>query len=100
VSVALGVLVLVPSLALLFTFVLRGRFDPGRDAVPPGGADATAAPLHPRLGAAAVAAFALGSVLMVFVREPWARVLAVLLLFAFVFAGLIALAPAALARRD
>ncbi len=56
VSVGFGMLILLPSLALLFRLVLSGRFDPGKESpgAPAGGADG-AAPAIPVAAVAAVA---------------------------------------------
>jgi cytochrome bd ubiquinol oxidase subunit II len=50
VSIAVGAVVLVPSLALLYGLVLRGRLDPGPVTAPPPPDPGGAAPRGPRLG--------------------------------------------------
>jgi cytochrome d ubiquinol oxidase subunit II len=96
VSVAIGAVVLVPSLALLFGLVLRGRFDPGREEAsaagrPPASAGAS---MQSGLGVIAAVCLAIGSGLMVFVDTSWARIVGVFALLVFVFAGFVALAAA------
>ena len=47
VSIAVGLMILIPSLALLYGLVLGGRFDPGADRVDSGGAAAPSRGLLP-----------------------------------------------------
>jgi cytochrome bd ubiquinol oxidase subunit II len=75
VAVALGTLVVAPSLALLFTLVLRGRF--GGDAPGEGERESAfatpsrrAAPLHVR-GSVALASLLAGVVLLAFTDSGW-----------------------------
>jgi hypothetical protein len=102
IAVACGSVVLIPSLALLFTLFLRGRLDTpehhaaGESPVAPAGAATTEAPakdaaIHPaaaakaslgtgmrvRLGAAAVVGLVAGTGLLVFTDAPWTHVLGV-----------------------
>ena len=102
IAVACGSVVLIPSLALLFTLFLRGRLDTpehhaaGESPVAPAGAATTGAPaedavIHPaaaakvslgpgvrmRLGAAAVVGLLAGTGLLVFTDAPWTHVLGV-----------------------
>jgi cytochrome d ubiquinol oxidase subunit II len=84
VALAIGAVVLLPSLALLFSLVLRGRFDTERDSAE--------SPPSPRLRTlpylpAALACLVVGLVLMVPLESPWGRILGVPLLFAFVVLG-------------
>lgn len=101
VSLAIGAVILVPSLALLFSLVLRGRFDEAPAAsggtAPVGGA--WAFPLLP----AAAACLGLGLVATVGVSASWGRIVGVPALFAFVVLGFLWLASSAVAatpRRD
>lgn len=101
IAVACGSVVLVPSLALLFTLFLRGRLDapgqPGPAGPPagtagpaasqagapgaPGGGAAAVPPGRPgagrRLGAAAVAGLLAGTGLLVFTDAAWTQALGV-----------------------
>jgi cytochrome d ubiquinol oxidase subunit II len=92
VGVAIGAVVLVPSLALLFGLFLRGRFD--EDAVEPALAASPARPpaVNPRLGAAAAACLAVGGTLTFFFETSWAHIIGVSALLAFVGLGFVALA--------
>jgi cytochrome bd ubiquinol oxidase subunit II len=92
-SIVIGALLLLPSLALLFGLVLRGRFDAPVEAettppdrTPPGDGFPT------RLVASAVGLLAIGSGLMLAFEEPWARIAGVIALFAFVGTAFVALA--------
>ena len=89
VGLAIGAIVLVPSLALLFGLVLRGRFDPGT----------TAATAHRRVTApnvpllpAAVGCLVVGTLLSASLDSPWGRILGVPLLFGFLVLGFLWLA--------
>jgi cytochrome d ubiquinol oxidase subunit II len=78
VAVAAGSIVLVPSLLLLFSLFLHGRFDP-RASTPPTAAGPI---LRPTTGRAASAAVALvggvaGTGLLVFADDGWAKALGV-----------------------
>jgi cytochrome bd ubiquinol oxidase subunit II len=88
ISIAGGLVILVPSLLLLYGLVLRGRFDEG--AAPPG-----KGPPHPRRSlrppvAVALALLAIGSPL-VFLTEGVTLAIGVLALVAFVVTGALAL---------
>jgi cytochrome bd ubiquinol oxidase subunit II len=93
VSIVVGALLLVPSLALLFTLVLRGRFDTLIEAetIPPDGTP-PADGFPTRHVASAGALLAIGSGLMLVFDEPWARIVGVVALFAFVGTAFVALA--------
>ena len=92
VGVAIGAVVLVPSLVLLFSLFLRGRFDPHAVApAPPSPAPPRRAALHPRLAAAAFACFAVGAVLTFVFETAWAHVVGITGLLAFVGIGFVAL---------
>ena len=93
VGVAIGALLLVPSLVLLFRLFLRGRFDP--HAVEP--EVASTAPeregtFPPQVGAAAAACLAVGGTLLFFFESAWAHIVGVMSLFGFVGLGFVALA--------
>ena len=95
VGVALGALILIPSLALLFRLVLHGRFD--EQAAARGSDRATLAERRPRLSLLAIAAVAgaFGLPLtLVFDGGPLLAV-GVLGLLAFVALGAVALGAAA-----
>jgi cytochrome bd ubiquinol oxidase subunit II len=95
VGVALGAVILIPSLALLFGLVLHGRFDEQAAARSSDGA--TFAPRHPRLSLMAMAAVAgaVGfSLTLVFDGGPFLA-FGVLGLLTFVALGAVALGAAA-----
>jgi cytochrome bd ubiquinol oxidase subunit II len=93
VGVAIGAIVLVPSLVLLFGLVLRGRFDPhvveSKAASP---LAARAAGKERLLGVAAGVCLALGGTLTFFFETSWAHIVGVSALLAFVGLGFVALA--------
>jgi cytochrome bd ubiquinol oxidase subunit II len=86
VTVAVGLVVLVPSLLLLFTLHLRGRFDPGEEPgrlvpVDPGGAGVRQRRV---LGTVfAVACLVVGAALLVFADPGWAHAVGIAGLLAF-----------------
>jgi cytochrome bd ubiquinol oxidase subunit II len=86
VSLAIGAVVLIPSLALLFGLVLRGRFDrevEGGDAAVPANPRERSFPLVPL----ALACLVVGVLLDVPLDSRWGRILGIPLLFAFVVLG-------------
>ena len=89
VGVALGALLLVPSLALLFGLLLKGRFDAPEVEDSPA---RTTPRVRPELLAVAGAALAVGSVFLFFFDSGWAHAVGVVALFVFVAAGFVALA--------
>jgi cytochrome bd ubiquinol oxidase subunit II len=93
VSIVIGALLLLPSLALLFGLVLRGRFDAPVEAetIPP---DRTppADGFPTRVVASAVGLLAIGSGMMLVFDDPWARIAGVVALFAFVGTAFVAFA--------
>jgi cytochrome d ubiquinol oxidase subunit II len=100
VSIALGAVLLVPSLALLFGLVLRGRFDAA-----PGPARLAAVPPHRASGrggrrvlaVVAVACLAAGGGLLVGFDSPGPNIAGALLLLGSVAAAFVVLAPSGLA---
>jgi cytochrome d ubiquinol oxidase subunit II len=90
VSVALGALLLVPSLALLFGLVLKGRFD----AAPVEAAALATKRVRsrPELALAAAVSLLVGGVFLVFFESGWAHVVGVVGLFGFLALGFVALA--------
>jgi cytochrome bd ubiquinol oxidase subunit II len=93
VGVAIGAIVLVPSLALLFGLVLRGRFDPKVVEPEATSALATGAAGRERLlGLAAGVCLAVGGTLTFFFETSWAHIIGVSALLAFVGLGFVALA--------
>jgi cytochrome d ubiquinol oxidase subunit II len=100
VSIALGAVLLVPSLALLFGLVLRGRFDAA-----PGPARLAAVPPHRASGrggrrvlaVVAVACLAAGGGLLVGFDSPGPNIAGALLLLGSVAAAFVVLAPSVLA---
>jgi cytochrome bd ubiquinol oxidase subunit II len=104
VAVGLGLVVLVPALALLFGLKLTGRFD--ADAVAP---EAGAVPVEtaepegvPRIALAAGGFLVVGTVLMFFFESPALQVIGWVLLLAFLATGFtwLARATAGAARDD
>jgi cytochrome d ubiquinol oxidase subunit II len=93
VGVAIGAVVLVPSLVLLFSLFLRGRFDPHAvaPATPTPGPRRRAA-VHPRLALGALAGLAVGGTLTFFFETAWAHVIGVTGLLVFLGLGFVALA--------
>jgi cytochrome d ubiquinol oxidase subunit II len=90
VSVALGAILLIPSLALLFGLVLKGTFDaPSIDVV---GGIRGAPRVRTEVGAIAGAALAVGCVFLFFFESGWAHAVGVAALFVFLAAGFVALA--------
>ena len=92
VSVGFGLLILLPSLALLFRLVLTGRFDPGSEA--PDGPAATADSAVPAIPLAAPAATAGIGAAVALVFEGWLLAAGVaLMLIGAVLAFLLFAAP-------
>jgi cytochrome bd ubiquinol oxidase subunit II len=93
VSVAIGAVVLVPALVLLFGLVLRGRFDAESAEAQSAGKrlpDVDAFPT--RLLAASGCLLTVGSAVLVLVEAPWAPAVGVPLLLGFVATGFVGLA--------
>ena len=92
VSVGIGVLVLAPSLALLFGLVLKGRFD----APPTAPADTEPRPLAPasqkRLLAVSAGGLGTGLLFLTLLEPGWAHAIGVAGLFVFIAAGFVAIA--------
>ena len=95
VSLAIGALILVPSLGLLFSLVLHGRFDDGPEASDDSLAPAAARrfPLLP----VAVACLVVGVVGTVGLDSPWGRIVGVPALLAFLVLGFLWLASVTVA---
>jgi cytochrome d ubiquinol oxidase subunit II len=92
VGIAIGAVVLIPSLLLLFRLFLGGRFDPHaieHDAAPPPKPKAAAA--RPQLGVAALGCLVVGGALTFFFETAWAHIVGVTALLAFVGLGFVAL---------
>ncbi len=95
VSLAIGAVLLIPSLALLYSLVLRGRFD----AAPPASGErplAASPRAFPLLSAAAVC-LGVGLVATVGLHSSWGRIVGVPALFAFLVLGFLWLASVAVA---
>jgi cytochrome d ubiquinol oxidase subunit II len=90
VSLAIGGVILIPSLVFLFGLVLRGRFDQGAVATP--APARRARPLARFLPPAAAACLAVGVVLTIVVESRWGRILGVPALFGFIALGFVWLA--------
>jgi cytochrome d ubiquinol oxidase subunit II len=97
VSVGIGGLFLIPALALLFTLVLRGRFDaaPREVAGEPAGESATLS--KPLLGIG-VGCFAAAVLFITILESGWAHAIGVAALFGFLFATFVAVAASDPAR--
>jgi len=102
VGVALGAVVLVPSLALLFGLVLRGRFDREATEADAEARRGTVAPHRRPSGGLAVLALAIGLPLTLVAEGGPVQAVGVVALLAFVAFGSAALgfAAAAVAARD
>jgi len=91
IATALGAVVLLPSLALLFGLLLRGRFDPGAEhPVTPSSPAAPAQPASPRAAPALAAVIALGALITV-AAPDWAIGVGVALMLVGVVAGFLLL---------
>jgi cytochrome d ubiquinol oxidase subunit II len=96
VGIAIGAVVLVPSLVLLFSLFLRGRFDPHTaEPADTGKARAHPTPFGRRLGIVAAACLVVGGSLTFFLDDGWAHLIGVSALLAFVGLGFVAFANAA-----
>jgi cytochrome d ubiquinol oxidase subunit II len=96
VCAAIGLVILTPSLALLFGLVLRGRLDkprPEHEAHRPVPSDLVPNP-RPLVAVAGVCLVA-GLVLLVGIDASWARLVGTLLLAAFAVIGFVAIASPA-----
>jgi cytochrome d ubiquinol oxidase subunit II len=92
-GVAMGAVVLVPSLVLLFSLFLRGRFDP--HTVPPAVPElrqSKAVLVRPQVGVLAGACLVVGGTLLFFFEDAWARMVGVIALLAFLGLGFVAVA--------
>jgi cytochrome d ubiquinol oxidase subunit II len=89
VAVGLGALLLLPSLALLFGLLLRGRFD--APAAEDSGETGPAPRFRPELGAVAAGALGVGSVFLFFFDSGWAHAIGVISLFVFLAVGFLTL---------
>src|SRR6266508_3242424 len=98
VSMALGAVLLVPALALLFGLVVKGRFDaPSVDlAVDTGRAPKMRRELAPLAGASLV----IGGVLLFFFKAGWAHTVGAVFLFVFLASGFFVLAALVVESRD
>jgi cytochrome d ubiquinol oxidase subunit II len=93
VALALGALILVPSLALLYALLLRGRFDEDTETRPAAArpvAERSTLPLLPAAGLCLV----VGVAALVPFDSSWGRIIGVPCLLAFVALGFLALATA------
>jgi cytochrome d ubiquinol oxidase subunit II len=93
VGVAIGALVLVPSLALLFGLFLRGRFDPHAVEHAAGeGPPQRATAVRPQLVLLALGCLGVGGPLTFFFEASWAHIVGIPALLAFVGLGFVGLA--------
>jgi cytochrome d ubiquinol oxidase subunit II len=95
VALGLGALLLLPSLALLYALVLRGRFDEAPEAEPRSESRRPIAPLRelPLLPAAGLC-LVVGVAAIVPFDSAWGRIIGVPFLMAFVALGFVSLATA------
>jgi len=101
VGIAVGAVVLIPSLVLLFRLFLRGRFDPHfveRDAAPASTPKASA--VQPQLGLVALSCLGVGGTLTFFFETAWAHIVGVTALLVFVGLAFVALATVVAAGDD
>ena len=99
IATAIGAVLLIPSLVILYGLLLGGRFD--ADAEDARAAAPTAdAPSYSRLLPVAGGLFAIGVVLMVFFDAPITLTLGLLCLFAFAVCGFLVLAAPVEADRS
>jgi cytochrome d ubiquinol oxidase subunit II len=98
VAVLAGGAILFPSLGLLFSLTLRGRFDPNAEPHEPSApAHTLRATIGPRLGARLAVAFLIGGVgLLNVASASWAHALGVVSLFGFMITAFLKIAPRAL----
>jgi cytochrome d ubiquinol oxidase subunit II len=97
---AIGAVILVPSLVLLFGLFLQGRFDPGREAAAAVAVTAARRPPQLRRGAPIVALFVAGAGLTLFAHPAWLLGLGIGILLVFVLGGFAVLASAIVDVRD
>jgi hypothetical protein len=97
-----GAVILFPSLALLFSFVLGGRFDPDRatGAGVPIGGGRRASGNRGFAGRVAAALAIAGTGLLTVASAEWAHALGVACFAGFVVAGFHAAAPAEVVAAD
>jgi cytochrome d ubiquinol oxidase subunit II len=98
-SVGVGALLLIPSLVLLYSLLLRGRFDATVSEPPNGGVSAppTARTWSP-LATLAGACLGVGAVLLLIFDALWTQLLGGAFLVAFVLTGFVALATLVVAE--
>jgi cytochrome d ubiquinol oxidase subunit II len=89
VSIAVGALVLIPALALLFGLVLRGRFDTELEETAPA-AQAAEGDAKKLIGLS-LGLLLVGSGLLLIVETPWGTFLGVVALLAFIATAFVAL---------
>ena len=100
IAVLAGGAILFPSLALLFTLVLRGHLDPTATSPSGLGAGSLLAASGAGLKARGAAALLIAGVgLLTGADAPWAHAIGVVCLLAFVVLGFFAVSPAELARQ-
>jgi cytochrome d ubiquinol oxidase subunit II len=98
ISIAIGAVILFPSLALLFRLSLAGRFDPAaiRRQEPAAGPDAPRPAWSARV---AIAGLLIGIVLLTIADAGVAHVFGIVAFVVAAFAGFTAIGPDELARR-
>jgi cytochrome d ubiquinol oxidase subunit II len=101
IGIAVGAVVLIPSLVLLFRLFLRGRFDPHlvEQDVAPAPTPKVAA-VRPQLGLTALGCLVVGATLTFFFERAWAHIVGVTALLAFVGLAFVGLATLVAAGDD
>jgi cytochrome bd ubiquinol oxidase subunit II len=101
IGIAVGAVVLIPSLVLLFRLFLRGRFDPHvvEQDVAPAPTHRVAA-VRPQLGLTALGCLVVGATLTFFFEKAWAHIVGVTALLAFIGLAFVALATVVAAGDD
>lgn len=101
-AIAMGAVILFPSLALLFGLLIRGRFDPDRSASDgPVGAATIGASLSQGLSARLALAGLLGTIGFLSAADaPWAHIVGIICLIACAVFGFLAVDPMGLADAD
>jgi cytochrome d ubiquinol oxidase subunit II len=92
ITLALGVVILAPSLGLLFSMVLRGTFDRPPDKAPAGEVRGDGGVEERRLLPATLGLLAVGVPMLVLFEAAWAKTIGVAALMAFIAVGFVAVA--------
>ena len=77
VAAVIAAVLLLPSLALLYSLVLRGRFDPGREPAAPGAASPIQIGRWELVVGLAAGIYAVGAIVNIFSSNAWQRAIGV-----------------------